>query len=62
MMEQEEQKQIKESSSKPKACSRKKKIIVNVKVPANVKNPDKAIDLMGGKSELIKVIIHLTSI
>lgn len=35
----------------------RQKLLINIKVPANVKNPQKAIDLMGGSAELIKVNI-----
>lgn len=36
-----------------------RKLFINVKVPANVKNADKAIALMGGKQELIRVSFNL---
>jgi hypothetical protein len=33
-----------------------KRILINVKVPARVENPDKVIDLLGGQAHLTKVI------
>ena len=29
---------------------------MNIKIPANVKNPQKAIELLGGANEIVKVI------
>ncbi len=33
-----------------------KRLLINVKVPARVENPDKVIDLLGGQAHLTKVI------
>ena len=35
--------------------TRKKNILVNIKVPGKVKNIDKAIELLGGAENLVKV-------
>lgn len=35
-----------------------KRLLINVKVPARVENPDKVIDLLGGQAHLNKVIIN----
>lgn len=34
-----------------------KRLLINVKVPARVENPDKVIDLLGGQVHLTKVIV-----
>ena len=46
---------IKHSSSKTTSKAKKNKLLVNIKIPAKVQNPDKALELIGGKSELLKV-------
>jgi hypothetical protein len=35
-----------------------KRLLINVKVPARVENPEKVIDLLGGQAHLTKVIIN----
>ncbi|CDW73637.1 UNKNOWN [Stylonychia lemnae] len=37
----------------------KKKLLINVKIPANVKNVKKAIDMLGGQDELVKIITDI---
>ena len=34
-----------------------KRLLINVKVPARVENPEKVIDLLGGQAHLTKVIL-----
>ena len=34
-----------------------KRLLINIKVPARVENPDKVIDLLGGQAHLTKVIL-----
>ena len=34
-----------------------KNVIINVKVPGRIKNTERALELMGGRDELIKVMM-----
>ena len=49
------------AASPDKPSIKARKILINVKVPAHVKNADKAIALMGGKQELINVFTNILS-